>query len=54
MTVAAASKAWICGHSLAGIVGSNPVGALMSVSCECCVLSCTGLCFGLRACREEF
>jgi hypothetical protein len=25
----------------------------MSVSCECCVLSCSGLCFGLMACREE-
>ena len=29
------SKAWVCGRSLAGIVGSNPAG----VSSECCVLS---------------
>jgi hypothetical protein len=26
-------------RSLAGIVGSNPAGGMMSVSCECCVLS---------------
>jgi hypothetical protein len=41
------SKAWVCGRSLAGIVGSNPTGAWMSVSCECCVLSGRGLCDGL-------
>ena len=34
------SKAWFCGRSLVGIVGSNPAwGAWMSVSCECHVLS---------------
>jgi len=37
--VAARSKAWICGHTLAGIAGSNPAGARMSVSCACRVLS---------------
>jgi hypothetical protein len=26
--VAALSKAWVCDHSLAGIVGSNPAGGL--------------------------
>jgi hypothetical protein len=26
--VAARSKAWVCGHSLAGIVGSNPAGGI--------------------------
>jgi hypothetical protein len=26
------------GRSLAGIAGSNPAGAWMSVSCDCCVL----------------
>jgi len=26
--VAARSKTWVCDHSLAGIVGSNPTGAL--------------------------
>jgi hypothetical protein len=31
--LAARSKVWVCGHSLAGIAGSN----LMSVSCECVV-----------------
>jgi hypothetical protein len=41
--VAARSKAWVCGRSLAGIVGSNHAGS-RSVSCECCVLSGRGLC----------
>ena len=26
--MAARSKAWVCGHSLAGIAGSNPVGGM--------------------------
>ena len=35
--VAARSKAWVCGPSLAGIVGSNPAGAWMFVvSVVCC------------------
>jgi hypothetical protein len=35
--VAARSKAWVCGRSLAGIVGSNADGAWMSlVSVVCC------------------
>ena len=43
--VAARSKAWVCGHSLAGIAGLNPTGgAWISV---CCVFSCRGLCAGL-------
>jgi len=29
--VAARSKAWACGRSVAGILGSNPAGALMCV-----------------------
>ena len=36
--VAARSKAWICGRSLAGIVGSNPAYAWRFVCCEYCVL----------------
>jgi len=40
--VAARSKVWVCGRSLAGIVGSNPTGG-MDVCCECCVLSGRGL-----------
>jgi hypothetical protein len=40
--VAARSKAWVCGSSLAGIVGLNLAGG-MHVSCECCVLSGRGL-----------
>ena len=35
--VAARSKAWVCGRSLAEIAASNPAGALKSVFCECCV-----------------
>ena len=45
--VAAGSKAGICGRSLAGIMGANPAGALMSVYCERCVLSGRVLCVGL-------
>ena len=33
--VAARSEAWVCGRSLAGIVGSNPAGG-MDVCVECC------------------
>jgi len=32
--VAARSKAWVCGRSPAEIVGSNPTGVWMYVSCE--------------------
>ena len=35
--VAARSKVWVCGRSLAGIVGSNPAEC-MDVCCECCVV----------------
>ena len=54
--VAARSKAWVYGRSISGIVGSNPAGgrgALMSVSCECCVLSGRGLCVALITRPEE-
>jgi len=27
-SVTVQSKAWVCGHSLAGIAGSNPVGGM--------------------------
>ena len=37
--VAALSKAWVCGRSLAGIEGSNSIAAWMSVCCVFCVLS---------------
>jgi len=33
--VVARSKEGVYGRSLAGIAGSNPAGAWMSVSCEC-------------------
>ena len=35
-TLAACSKAWVCSHSLVGIVGSNPAGGHMDVCSECC------------------
>ena len=44
--LAARSKTWVCGRSLAGIAGSNPAGG-MDVCCECCVLSSRGPCVGL-------
>jgi hypothetical protein len=50
MPVALRSKARVLGRSLAGIVGSNPAGSWMSVSCECCVLS--GV-VGLNTLSEE-
>jgi hypothetical protein len=50
--VAARSKAWVCGRSLAGIVGLNPSGG-MFVSCECSVLSSRGFCVGLITYPEE-
>jgi hypothetical protein len=36
-------KAWVYGHSPAGIVGSNPTGG-MDVCLLCCVLLGGGLC----------
>ena len=50
--MAARSKAWVCGHLPAEIVGSNPTGG-MFVCCECCVLSGRGLCDGLITRPEE-
>ena len=43
VSVAARSKAQVCGRSPAEIVGSNPTGAWIFVCCECCVLSGRGL-----------
>jgi len=45
--VAAQSKAWVYGRSSAETVGSNPAGAWISVSFECCMLSGRGFCFRL-------
>ena len=49
---AARSEAWVCGRSLAEIVGSNPTGVWMSV-CECCVLSGRVICVGLITLPEK-
>jgi hypothetical protein len=43
--VAARSKAWVCGRSIAGAVVSNPTGG-MDNCFERCVLSGRGLCDG--------
>ena len=50
--MAARSKAYVCGRSLAEIIGSNPTGC-MDVCCECCVLSDRGLCDVLITRPEE-
>jgi hypothetical protein len=48
------SKMSVDCRSIAGIAGSNPFEAWMSVvSCECCVLSGRGLCDGWITRREE-
>jgi hypothetical protein len=51
--VAEQSWAYVCGRSLVGIAGSNPV-RVMDVCRECCVLSGRGHCVGLIASTEEF
>jgi hypothetical protein len=39
ITVVARSKAWVCGRSISGILGSNPTGRMIYISCELCVVS---------------
>ena len=44
ISVAGRSEAWVCDHSLPGLLGVPvPPGAWMSVSCGCCVLLGRGL-----------
>jgi len=45
--VAARTKAWVCGRSLAGNAGSNRAGGMNICCCEGCVLSGRALCVGL-------
>jgi hypothetical protein len=45
--VAARSKASVCDRSLAGIVGSHSAVGMLSLPCECSVLSGRSLCVGL-------
>jgi len=52
--LAARPKAWVCSSSLPEIVGSNPAGVWMFVSCGCCVLSGRDPCVGLITRPEEF
>jgi hypothetical protein len=52
--VAARFKVWVCGHPLAGIAGSNPPGALLSVFYEYCVLAGRGLCVEPIPYPEEY
>jgi len=51
--VAARSKTWVYGHSLAGIAGLNPAGTWMYVSSDCCILSGRCLCDGPITRSEE-
>jgi hypothetical protein len=51
---AAWSKAWVFNRLLAGIAGTNPAEAWVSVSCECCVLSGRVLGYGPIPRPEEF
>ena len=52
--MAALSKTWVCGGSLAGIVGSKTVGGHgLSVCCESCVFSGRSFCVGLITRPEE-
>jgi hypothetical protein len=53
MAVASWSKAWVSGHSLAGIMVSNSTRALMYGSGKRCVLSSRGLRVGLITRPEE-
>ena len=48
------SKAWVCGLSLAGIVGSNPAEVVAACLLESCELSGRRLCVGLITRPEEF
>jgi len=50
---AARSKAWVCGRSLAEIVGSNPPGYMDVFLLEYCVSSCRFPCVGLISRSEE-
>ena len=52
VSVAARTKASVCGRWPAEIVGSNPTGG-MDVCRECCVLSGRGLCDELITRPEE-
>ena len=49
----ARSKAWVCGRSLAGTVGSNPTGGYGYLPLVSVVLSGRGLCDELNTCPEE-
>jgi hypothetical protein len=52
--VAARSKLWVYGLSLAGMVGSNSAGGMsVCLSCENCLLSRRGLWDGLNTRPEE-
>jgi len=43
ISVAASSKTWVCGRSLAGIAGSNPAGVMDVCLCDYCVLLGRGI-----------
>jgi len=51
--VAALSKVWVCGRSLAGIAGFNPACDMDVFLLDCCALSGRGLCDGPITRTEE-
>jgi len=51
--MAARHKAWVCGRSLAEIVGLNPVAGMDIYLPECCVFSGKGHRFGLITRPED-
>ena len=52
-TMPARSKAWVCGSSLVGTVGSNPVGSMdICLLCLLCVVSQTLLRWADHSSRE--
>ena len=51
--MAARYKAYVCGRSPAGVVGSNSTGDMSFVCCEYCVLSGRGVCDELITRPEE-
>ena len=51
--MAARSKGWVCGRSLAGILGSDPAGGMDACLCGYFVLSGRGRCVGPITRPEE-
>jgi len=54
ITVAARSKAWVCGRSLTGIVGSNPSGGVdICLLLVLCVVRKRSVCSSIKRSPTE-